>query len=97
MTASFLRTKSASSIATTVDSMVTVSPRTVKFPSTVKSLPTIRLFLILVVPDEEPILIAVAAPNAFTVAAVAFAILKVLVDTVKSPPDILISPVTARY
>jgi hypothetical protein len=57
---------------------------------------TSKLLLMLVVPVAAPICISVAAPNAFTVVAVALARLNVVVLTVKSPPSMLTSPSTSR-
>ena len=55
-------------------------------------------FLIVNVPalPDAPILIVEAAPNKLPVVAVVLARLKVVVDTVKSPPSMLTSPSTSR-
>jgi len=65
-------------------------------PSMLTSPSTSKLLLILVVPVAAPISIVVAAPAKFTVVALVFARLKVVVDTVRSPPSILTSPSTSR-
>ena len=70
---------------------------TVKSPPSILTSPsTSRLLLIFVVPVAAPISNDVAAPNAFTVVALALARLNVAVLTVKSPPSILTSPSTSR-
>ena len=57
---------------------------------------TLKLFLTLVFPDVEPMLVVVDAPAKFTVAAFVLTRLNATVLTVKSPPSILTSPFTVR-
>ena len=72
--------------------MVVISaPSTFRSPS--KSTTS---FATVIVPPEAPILMVAAAPNALTVVAVELARLKVVVDTVRSPPSIFTSPSTSR-
>ncbi len=67
-----------------------VSPSTPKVPS------TSALFFIVVVPVAAPMLTFVPAPAKLTVDAVVLTRLKVVVETVKSPPSMLTSPSTSR-
>ena len=77
--------------------IVTSLPK-VNVPSTCKSPSTFKSCLIVVKPVglAKPIVIAVAAPNAFTVVAVVLARLNVPALVVISPPSTLISPSTSR-
>ena len=87
----------ALTVVAAVLAIVKVAVDTVKLLPSILMFPsTSKLFLILVVPVEAPIVIVVAAPNTLTVVAVVFARLKVVELTFKSPPSILRSPPTHK-
>ena len=65
-------------------------------PSMLTSPSTSRLLFTFVVPVAAPISSAVAAPPMLRVVAVVLARLKVVVDTVRSPPSMFRSPSTSR-
>ena len=70
---------------------------TVKSPPSILTSPsTSRLFLIFVVPVAAPMFNVVAAPNRLPVVAFVLARLNVAVETIKSPPSIVISPSTSK-
>ena len=85
------------SVVAVVFARLNVVVETVRSPPSIFTSPsTSKSLLIFVVPVAAPISKVVAAPAKLTVVAVVFTRLKVVVETVKSPPSIFTSPSTSK-